>query len=63
MAMDYLPEDFVVGQVRAEYRRQAFLGDVRVPGVLYNGENYIVVLADTSGAAYMTAEFAEKERL
>ena len=63
MAMDYLPEDFVVGQVRAEYRRQAFLGDVLVPGVLYNGENYIVVLADTSGAAYMTAEFAEKERL
>lgn len=63
MAMDFLPEEFVIGQVRAEYRKQAFLDDVLVPGVIYNGENCIVVLADASGAAYMTAEFAEKERL
>lgn len=63
MAMDYLPEDFAIGQVRAEYRKQAFLGDVLVPGVMYNGGKYVVTLADESGAAYMTAEFAGKERL
>ena len=28
MAMDFLPEGFVVGQLRAEYKKQAFLDDI-----------------------------------
>lgn len=57
IAMDCLPEDFVIGQVRAEYRKQAFLDDVLVPGVIRDDDKYTVVLADESGAVYMTAEF------
>lgn len=61
IAMDYLPGDFRIGQVRAEYRKQAFLDDVLVPTVVRDGEKVIVTLTDEAGAAYMTAEFAGKE--
>lgn len=63
IAMDCLPEEFTIGQVRAEYRRQAFLDDVLMPRVIPVEGKYIVTLTDETGAAYMTAEFAEKERL
>lgn len=57
IAMDYLPEDFCIRQVRAEYKKQAFLDDILVPHVAGTGEKIIVTLADEAGAAYMTAEF------
>lgn len=57
MAMDYLPEDFCIRQVRAEYKKQAFLDDILVPRVVSMGEKIIVSLSDEAGAAYMTAEF------
>lgn len=62
IAMGYLPEEFVIGQVRAEYRKQAFLDNVLVPRVVPAGEKFIVTLTDETGAAYVTAEFAGKER-
>lgn len=57
MAMCYLPESFRIRQVRAEYKKQAFLNDVLVPRVAGTGDRIIVTLADASGAAYMIAEF------
>lgn len=57
IAMDYLPEDFCIRQVRAEYKKQAFLDDILVPRVVSMGEKIIVSLSDEAGAAYMTAEF------
>lgn len=62
IALGYLPEEFAVRQVRAEYRKQAFLGDVLVPEVASDGEKVIVTLADEAGGTYMTAEFAGEEQ-
>ena len=36
IASNFLPEDFEITSLRAEYRKQAFLGDVMVP-VVYDG--------------------------
>lgn len=33
MAADYLPEGFVIRQMRAEYKKQALLGDIFYPSV------------------------------
>lgn len=57
MAMDYLPEGFCVRQVRAEYKKQAFLDDVLVPRVAGGGDQVFVALEDGQGAAYVTVEY------
>lgn len=62
MAMDFLPESFCIGQVRAEYKKQAFLHDVLIPWVTEEGGRTVVKLADEAGGAYMIAEFLRKEQ-
>ena len=62
IAMDYLPEGFPVRQVRAEYRKQAFLGDVLVPRVAGEGTAVCVSLEDSEGTPYVVAEFTRPER-
>lgn len=62
MAMDFLPEGFSIGQVRAEYKKQAFLHDVLVPWVTKEGSRTVVKLADEAGGVYMIAEFLRKEQ-
>ena len=57
MAMDYLPEGFCIGQVRAEYKKQAFLDDVLVPRVADDGDRVFVVLEDEQGAVYVAVEY------
>lgn len=61
MAMEYLPEGFVVGQLRAEYKKQAFLNDVLVPYVAAEGHRTVVSLADQAGAAYVVVEFVSPQ--
>ena len=61
MAMDFLPNDFIVGPVRGEYRRPGFLNDVLIPSVVNDRERVIVMLDDENGVPYMIAEFREKE--
>lgn len=57
MAMNYLPQDFVIGQMRAEYKKSAFLGDEIVP-VINEGENAIIVsLCSSEKAPYAVVEF------
>ena len=60
MTMDYLPEGFCIGQVRAEYKRQAFLNDVLVPRVTDEGDRVFVTLEDEQGAAYVTVEYLRR---
>ena len=45
MAMELLPEDFVVKGLRVEYRVAAKLGDVLVPTVFEIENGFIVALA------------------
>ncbi len=59
IAMDYLPECFAVGQVRAEYKRQAFLGDVLMPRVSEEADRVCVTLENQEGSPYVVAEFGK----
>ena len=61
IAMDCLPEGFTVGQVRAEYKRQAFLGDVLVPRMAEDGDRIVVSLEDGQGGSAQGSSFAVTE--
>lgn len=57
IAMDYLPEDFTVGQLRAEYKKQAVLGTGMYPVIFEREDKTGVSLQDEAGAAYCNVEF------
>lgn len=57
IAMDFLPEGFEIGEVRAEYKKQAFLHDVLLPYVAEEDGRVVVRLTDESGSPYVIAEF------
>lgn len=57
MAMEFLPEDFTIVQLRAEYKKQALLDDVLYPYVVTEGSRTVVSLNDEEGSPYMIAEF------
>jgi acyl-ACP thioesterase len=57
MAMDFLPENFAIGQLRAEYKRQAFLEDVLYPHVAREDRRLVVALNDEAGKPYVVVEF------
>lgn len=60
MAADYLPEGFVIGQMRAEYKKQALLGDVFYPAVKLENGKITVALCCENGEPYAVIEFMEK---
>lgn len=57
MAQDYIPGDFSIRQMRAEYKKQALLGDVIIPKVSLTEGCYTVSLCDASDKPYAIAEF------
>ena len=57
MAMDFLPEKFTVGQLRAEYKKQAFLGDVLTPHIAEDNGRMIISLTNPEGLPYVVVEF------
>lgn len=60
VAEEYLPEDFKVERVRAEYRNAAVQGDVLYP-VIYTQEKCItVVLNDEAGKPYAVIQFVKR---
>lgn len=61
MALEFLPDDFLIGQMRAEYKKQAFLDDVLYPYVVASAGQYVISLADESGKPYVIVEFLRKE--
>ncbi|MBR1852179.1 MAG: acyl-[Lachnospiraceae bacterium] len=63
IAMDFLPEGFVVGQVRAEYKRQTFLDDVLIPYVVSSDGYVLVALKDTEDRPHAVIEFTERTTL
>lgn len=61
MAMDYLPADFKIGQMRAEYKKSALLHDVIVP-VVKEEENCVTVcLCSEDQAPYAVVELTRKQ--
>ena len=57
MAMDYLPADRHVKEMRAEYKKQAFPGDVFYPAVTLDGDTAVISFRTGNGEAYATVEF------
>lgn len=65
MAMKYIPENFNIGQMRAEYKKQAMLDDVIIPIVAADAQEmlYTVTLSGEDGFPYSIVEFTEKRGL
>lgn len=62
IAMNFLPRDFVMDRLRAEYKKSALLGDVMIP-VVHQGTGKVgVSLQTTEGAVYANVEFSRLER-
>lgn len=57
MAMEYLPQGFRIRQMRAEYKKQAYLDTALYPFVAEAGGGFLVSLRDGQGEVYVNAEF------
>ncbi|MDE7268958.1 MAG: acyl-[acyl-carrier-protein] thioesterase [Acetatifactor sp.] len=57
MAMEFLPENFAIRQMRAEYKKQAHLDDILYPYVAGENGRLVVALRDESGKPYVVVEF------
>ena len=57
MAMDYLPEDFCIHQMRAEYKQQARLNDVICPARAIEDNKTTILLNDQQNEPYAVVEF------
>lgn len=56
-AADYLPEGFVIRQMRAEYKKPAVLNDMIYPRFGKNKDAYTAVLGGENGKIYAVVEF------
>ena len=57
MAMTFLPKETVVKELRAEYKKQALLGDEVIPVLYQTEKGYLVALNGTDGKGYAIVEF------
>lgn len=62
MAMEFLPEAFEISQMRAEYKKQAFLDDMLIPYVAEDDSKCVVNFADAEGKTCVCVEFLRKEQ-
>ena len=60
MAMDYLPEDYRIYQMRAEYKQQAKLHDIVYPGKSRTDNTTTILLNDQTDNPYAVVEFIQK---
>jgi acyl-ACP thioesterase len=58
MAQNFLPEDFAIHQMRAEYRMQAMLGDRIYPSCYVTEDKFTVCLKNEEDKPYTIIEFA-----
>lgn len=57
MAEEFLPLNYKITSMRAEYRMQAVLGDIILPLVAVENNRYTIALANTEGKPYAVVEF------
>ena len=56
MALEVLPEEMEVSQVRAEYKKSAVYGDIILPKIAKEEERTVIELCDTEGKPYAIVE-------
>lgn len=61
MAREFIPEDFVVKQMRVEYKKQAVYGAIITPKVSCTDGTYTITLCDQEEAPYAVIEFIEEK--
>ena len=59
LASAYLPEGFEITRMRAEYKKQAYSGDVFYPYIYKSREAIIVCLNDEDKKPYVVVEFCK----
>lgn len=57
MAFQYIPEGEKIVQMRAEYKRQALLGDLILPNIAREDKRYIISLCGSDREPYAVTEF------
>ncbi len=57
MAMEFLPSDYSIHQMRAEYKKQAWLDDILYPYIVQQDNKYIISLQDNEGVPFVNVEF------
>ena len=60
MAFTYLPDDFSIRRMRAEYKNQAYGGDILYPYIYKDNNTIIVCLTDQEKKPYVVIEFQSK---
>ncbi len=58
-ALEYVPEDFHIHQMRVEYKKAAVLGDVLYPYIYQDDRIMKILLTDEKKKAYAVVEFKE----
>ena len=61
MAQEYLPKDWTLAGIRAEYKSQAVLGDMICPVVSRNAKYVTVDLRSEEGRSYAIVEFRKAD--
>ena len=56
MALELLPQEKQVKELRVEYKKQAFLGDILYPYVVQEGDKYGISFRTEAGAVYANVE-------
>lgn len=56
-AQDYIPADCTISRMRAEYKKQALLGNIMIPYISMADEVYTVSLCDGDNKPYAVVEF------
>lgn len=62
IALEYPEEDFEVRRLRAEYKKQAYLGDVFCPVVCRREGSYVISLNDRKGEPYAVVELTGERK-
>ena len=62
IASEYLPNDFEIAQLRAEYKSAAVLDDVMIPFIYENEGAYTIALNAEDGHSYAVVEFIGREK-
>jgi len=57
MALEWVANNFVIHQMRAEYKKQAVLGDWIIPKVCEQKDCYLITLCDKEENPYVIIEF------
>ena len=62
IALEYVPKDFQIGELRVEYKKEAKLGNKIIVAVKETGERFTIALNDEEGKPYAVIAFLRKTR-